>query len=120
MTGPWPWTVCRRELEPRADKTPGRSATHVRALPLTGDDGSPLTSLVWAVDFQRALQARQAARQAEVLERRDRMVKVSPLAGPQLAPCASSGRAWRLWVARTPEGASRANGAPSHCLGCLS
>ena len=33
-----------------------------------GDDASPLSSLVWAVDFQRALQARQAARQAEVLD----------------------------------------------------
>ena len=33
-----------------------------------GDETSPLTSLVWAVDFQRALQARQAARQAEVLD----------------------------------------------------
>ena len=28
------------------------------------------------------------------------MVKVTPLAGPQLAPCASSGRAWWLWAAR--------------------
>ena len=28
------------------------------------------------------------------------MVKLSPLAVPQLAPCASSGRAWRLWAAR--------------------
>ena len=28
------------------------------------------------------------------------MVKVPPLAVPQLGSCASSGRAWRLWAAR--------------------
>ena len=28
------------------------------------------------------------------------MVKVLPLAVPQLAPCAPSGRAWRLWAAQ--------------------
>ena len=28
------------------------------------------------------------------------MVKVTPLAAPQLAPCAPSARAWRLWAAR--------------------
>ena len=32
------------------------------------------------------------------------------MAGPQLAPCASSGRAWWLWAACTPEGRSRATG----------
>ena len=28
------------------------------------------------------------------------LLKVTPSAAPQLAPCASSGRAWRLWAAR--------------------
>jgi hypothetical protein len=29
---------------------------------------------------------------------------VAPLAVPEVAPCASSGRAWRLWAACTPKG----------------
>ena len=29
-----------------------------------------------------------------------RMVRVPPLAAPQLGPCASSGHTWRLWAAR--------------------
>ena len=46
----------------------------------------------------------------------------APLAAPQLAPCASSGRAWWLWAACTPAactpaGRSLATGAPRHCLG---
>jgi hypothetical protein len=32
--------------------------------------------------------------------KRDSMIKVLPLAAPQLGSCASSGRAWRLWAAR--------------------
>ena len=32
------------------------------------------------------------------------MVKVAPLAVPQLVSCASSGRAWRLWPARRSQG----------------
>ena len=37
----------------------------------------------------------------------DSMVKVPlkcPMAAPQLGSCASSGRAWRLWLARSSQG----------------
>ena len=39
-------------------------------------------------------------------------VKVPPLAAPQLAPCASSGRAWRLWAARHSRCDAQPLGAP--------
>ena len=35
------------------------------------------------------------------------MVKVTPLAAPQLAPCAPSARAWRLWAARHSQSEAR-------------
>ena len=38
-------------------------------------------------------------------------VKVPSLAVPQLAPCASSGRAWRLWAARYSESEAQPLGA---------
>ena len=44
----------------------------------------------------------------------------APLAGPQLASCASSGCAWRLWAGVHSQGERPAHWAPSHCLGCLS
>ena len=39
------------------------------------------------------------------------MVKLPPLAAPQLGPCASSGRAWRLWAARHSQGEAQPLGA---------
>ena len=39
------------------------------------------------------------------------MVKVPPLAVPQLGSCASSGRAWRLWAARYSQTEARPLGA---------
>ena len=44
----------------------------------------------------------------------------APLAGPQLGSCASSGRAWRLWLARHTPRERPAHWAPSHRLGCSS
>ena len=51
-----------------------------------------------------------------------RMVKgrVAPLAVPPLGPRASSGHAWRLWLARHSQGKRPAHWAPGHCLGCSS
>ena len=37
---------------------------------------------------------------------------ITPLAVPQLAPCASSGRAWRLWAARYSQSETQPLGAP--------
>ena len=48
---------------------------------------------------------------AEQPKRRS-MVKVAPLAAPQLGSCASSGRAWRLWATRNSQGEARPNGRP--------
>ena len=39
------------------------------------------------------------------------------LAGPQLAPYASSGSAWWIWAACTPRGRSRATGRPATASG---
>ena len=39
------------------------------------------------------------------------MAKVPALAGPQLAPCASSGRAWRLCAAQHSQGEAQPLGA---------
>ena len=36
---------------------------------------------------------------------------ITPLAVPQLAPCASSGRAWRLWAARHSQSEAQPLGA---------
>eukprot|EP00964_Phaeocystis_antarctica_P080735 scaffold50443_cov36-Phaeocystis_antarctica.AAC.1 len=47
------------------------------------------------------------------------MLKVPPLAVTQLGSCASSGRAWRLWLARHTPRERPGHWAPSHCLGCL-
>ena len=45
---------------------------------------------------------------------RVRMVIVPPLgAVPQLAPCASSGRSWQLWLARRSQGRDRPTGRPT-------
>ena len=44
----------------------------------------------------------------------------APLAAPQLASCASSGRAWCGAGRRALPGERPAHRAPSHCLGCLS
>ena len=44
----------------------------------------------------------------------------APLAGPQLAPCASSGHAWRLWLARHTPRESPGHWVPIHRLGCSS
>ena len=50
---------------------------------------------------------------AEQPKRRS-MVKVAPLAAPQLGSCASSGRTWRLWAARHMNpGMGRPTGRPS-------
>ena len=49
----------------------------------------------------------------------EQQAQSTPLAGPQLGSCASSGRAWRLWAARCSQeeaGPLR----PRHCLGCSS
>ena len=43
-----------------------------------------------------------------------------PVAVPQLAPCACSGRAWRLWLARHTPRERPGHWLPNHCLGCLS
>ena len=43
-----------------------------------------------------------------------------PLAVPPLGPRASSGHAWRLWLARHSQGKRPAHWAPGHCLGCSS
>ena len=40
------------------------------------------------------------------------MVKLPALAVPQLAPCASSGRAWRLWAAQYSQSEAQPLGAP--------
>ena len=48
------------------------------------------------------------------------MVEVRASAAPQLGPCASSGRSWRLWAARHSRGERPAHWAPSHCLECSS
>ena len=50
-------------------------------------------------------------------------LKVPPLLGstvPQLAPCASSARAWRLCAARHSQVEAQATGDPSHRLECSS
>ena len=41
------------------------------------------------------------------------------MTAPQLAPCASSGRAWRFRQLSTPR-KRLTHWAPSHCLGCSS
>ena len=38
------------------------------------------------------------------------MVNVPALAGPQLAPCALSGRAWRLWAAQYSQSEAQPRG----------
>ena len=42
------------------------------------------------------------------------------LAVPQLSSCSSSGRAWRLWLARHSQGWKPGHWAPCRCLGDLS
>eukprot|EP00964_Phaeocystis_antarctica_P029778 scaffold16795_cov62-Phaeocystis_antarctica.AAC.5 len=42
------------------------------------------------------------------------------LAGPQLGSCASSGRAWWLGRACTPQGETPGHRARGHCFGCSS
>ena len=39
------------------------------------------------------------------------VVKVPPFVVPQLAPCASPARAWRLWAARHSQGEAQPPGA---------
>ena len=48
------------------------------------------------------------------------MLKAPALAGPQLAPCASSARAWRLWAAWYSSGERPRHWTPSHRLRCSS
>ena len=45
------------------------------------------------------------------------MVKMPSLAVPQLAPCASSGRAWRLCAARHSQSEAPATGRPATASG---
>ena len=47
------------------------------------------------------------------------LAPVAPLAVPEVAPCASSGRAWRLWAACTPKGGGgrRPTGRPATASG---
>ena len=45
------------------------------------------------------------------------MVKVPALAAPQLAPCASSARAWRIWAARHSQGEAPPTGRQANPSG---
>ena len=42
---------------------------------------------------------------------------ITPLAAPQLAPCASSARAWRLWAARYSQSEAQPLGRPATASG---
>ena len=60
----------------------------------------------------------EAISRSEVLQRKVRQRgQSSPLAGPQLVSCASSGRAWWLWAACTPRRRERPAGRPATASG---
>ena len=66
---------------------------------------------------QRAVHTRKDGTTVRFQENAAQHGESAPMAGPQLAPYASSGRAWSLWAACTPEGGKPGHRAPHHCHG---
>ena len=102
------------EVSAHADRMHGLD--HLR--PCCAHPAATLLRPASLCDLHAAGQGALACGERHAVVGRDSMVKVPPLAVPQLGSCASSGRAWRLYRRLGTPGKRPALWAPSHCLGC--
>eukprot|EP00964_Phaeocystis_antarctica_P050523 scaffold29371_cov49-Phaeocystis_antarctica.AAC.1 len=98
-----PATPPQKPARPRAEASSAEASTAEASTPPVTVQNGPVPELELSVGDKTVT--------AVGLDRRAAAWPSAHLAGPQLARCASSGRAWWLWVACTPEGEARPPGA---------
>ena len=97
-----------------------RLATCVKANPRTRIFGRPLEHASAAADryaSDRTGKCGSAAARSKYCCPLGSYLVITPLAVPQLAPCASSGRAWRLWGSSVLPERGQATGRPATASG---